>query len=48
MKTSIIVEDKTRNLLKKIGKKGDTYDIIIWNLINSRTRDAEQTLNKEE
>ena len=35
MKTTIIIENNTRNALKKIGKKGDTYDGIIRNLIKS-------------
>jgi len=33
MNTTIVVSDMTRDRLKKIGKKGDTYEIIIQKLL---------------
>lgn len=35
-KTSIVIDNKTRNSLKKIGRKEQTYDDIIGELINNR------------
>ena len=32
-KTSIQIEDKTRDRLKEIGKKGESYDTIIIRLL---------------
>jgi uncharacterized protein YutE (UPF0331/DUF86 family) len=33
MKTTIAVSDNTKKLLKDLGKKGETYDEIILNLL---------------
>ncbi|MGC2574345.1 MAG: hypothetical protein WA364_22750 [Candidatus Nitrosopolaris sp.] len=33
MKTTIIIDNKTRNSLKRIGTKGQTYDQIIAELL---------------
>lgn len=33
-KPKIVVSEKTKNILDKLGKKGDTYDMIINMLIN--------------
>jgi hypothetical protein len=35
MKTTVLVESRTRNELKRIGHKGDSYDEIIMGLIES-------------
>lgn len=33
MKTTIVITDLTRDKLKKIGNKGDTYETIIQRLL---------------
>ena len=38
IKTTIIVDQTTRNLLKEIGKKGETYNQIIWELIKKKEK----------
>ena len=35
-KTTIIVEDKTRDMLKQIGSKGQSYDDLIKKLIEGK------------
>ena len=35
-KTTIEISFKLRDKLKEIGKKGDTYEEIIWKLLNAR------------
>lgn len=35
-KTTIEISFKLRDKLKEIGKKGDTYEEIIWKLLNTR------------
>jgi hypothetical protein len=40
-KTTIVVESKTRDLLKEMGSKGQTYDQLIKELIKTkRNRDS--------
>ncbi len=38
VKTTIIVDHTTRNLLKEIGRKGQTYNQIIWDLVNKEKK----------
>jgi hypothetical protein len=38
-KTTILVETKTRESLKRIGNKGQTYDKVINDLIKERSKD---------
>jgi hypothetical protein len=42
MKTTVIVSSKTRDLLKRIGTKGQTYDQIIAELLVLKTKQPEQ------
>jgi predicted CopG family antitoxin len=39
-KTTVLVENSTRDRLKKIGKKGQSYDDLINELINSKNKDS--------
>ncbi|MGC2575783.1 MAG: hypothetical protein WA364_30120 [Candidatus Nitrosopolaris sp.] len=38
MRTTIIIDSKTRNFLKRIGTKGQTYDEIIAELLALKTK----------
>jgi hypothetical protein len=38
MKTNILIENATKELLKQIGRKSQTYDEIINELINTKTK----------
>jgi hypothetical protein len=38
VKTTIIVDQSKRDLLKEIGKKGQTYNQIIWDLIDKKEK----------
>lgn len=38
MKASLIINDSTREILKTIGKKGQTYDQVIRELIEKKNR----------
>ena len=42
MKTTVIVNTKTRDLLKQIGTKGQTYDQIIAELLALKTKEHQQ------
>ena len=39
-KTTVLVESSTRERLKKIGKKGQSYDDLINELIDSKNKDS--------
>lgn len=39
-KTTIIIESDTRERLKQIGSKGQTYDLIINSLLRNATKEA--------
>ncbi|MGB6531258.1 MAG: hypothetical protein WBF33_24385 [Candidatus Nitrosopolaris sp.] len=41
MKTTVIIDSKTRNVLKQIGTKGQTYDQIITELLALRTNNKD-------
>jgi len=40
-KTTIVVENETRNLLKEVGKKQQTYDQLIRELLELKKRKDE-------
>jgi hypothetical protein len=42
MKTTVIITSKTRDLLKRIGTKGQTYDQIIADLLALKTKQLQQ------
>jgi hypothetical protein len=42
MKTTIIINNKTRDFLKRIGTKGQTYDQIIAELLALKTKPEEE------
>ena len=46
MGTTIIVSSKTRDLLKQIGTKGQTYDQIIAELLVLRTNQNRQAVER--
>jgi predicted CopG family antitoxin len=39
-RTTVLVESSTRERLKKIGKKGQSYDDLINELIDSKNKDS--------
>ena len=39
-RSTVLVESSTRERLKKIGKKGQSYDELINELIDSRNKDS--------
>jgi hypothetical protein len=41
MKTTILVEKETREVLKQLGSKGQSYDNLINWLISNKTRQIE-------
>jgi hypothetical protein len=46
MKTTVVISSKTRNLLKQIGTKGQTYDSIIAELLLLKTKQLQQEVQR--
>lgn len=48
MKTTIAVSDSTKKLLKDLGRKGETYDEIILNLLRKDLDDRWNRILRDE
>jgi hypothetical protein len=45
-KTTVLIQTRTRDLLKKIGRKNQTYDELIYELIQEKTTDSQGSLDR--
>lgn len=46
-KATIIVKNETRDLMKKIGRKDQTYDDLILELIQFKQKEGENKIENE-
>lgn len=46
-KATIIVKNETRNLMKKIGRKDQTYDDLILELIQFKQKEGDNKIENE-
>lgn len=44
-KTTVLIQRRTRDLLKKIGRKNQTYDELIYELIQEKTTGSQGSLD---
>jgi hypothetical protein len=44
--STIAISRDTRELLKRLGKKGDTYDELIRQLVNMKVKNSKDSLDR--